>query len=48
MRQSVPLIVDESPIVGTGLEFNVANDARICVKSEGDGVVFMLIKQDYN
>ena len=39
MRQSVPLIVDESPIVGTGLEFNVANDARICVKSEGDGVV---------
>ena len=29
MRQSVPLIVDESPIVGTGLEFNVANDARI-------------------
>ncbi len=39
MRQSVPLIVDESPIVGTGLEFNVANDARICIKAEGDGVV---------
>ena len=39
MRQSVPLIVDESPIVGTGLEFNVANDARICIKSEGAGVV---------
>ena len=39
MRQSVPLIVDESPIVGTGLEFNVANDARICVKSDGEGIV---------
>jgi len=39
MRQSVPLIVDESPIVGTGLEFNVANDARICIKAEGEGVV---------
>ncbi len=39
MRQSVPLIVDESPIVGTGLEYNVANDARICIKSEGNGVV---------
>ena len=39
MRQSVPLIVDESPIVGTGLEFNVANDARICLTAEGEGVV---------
>ncbi len=39
MRQSVPLIIDESPIVGTGLEYNVANDARICLKAEGNGVV---------
>jgi len=52
MRQSVPLIVDESPIVGTGLEFNVANDARICIKAEGDGVVTYVDKNkiliDYN
>ena len=39
MRQSVPLIVDEAPIVGTGLEYNVAQDARICIKSEGEGIV---------
>ena len=45
MRQSVPLIVDESPIVGTGLEFNVANDARICIKSEGEGVVTYVDKK---
>ena len=52
MRQSVPLVVDEAPIVGTGLEFNVANDARICVKAEGDGVVTYVDKNkiviDYN
>ena len=45
MRQSVPLIVDESPIVGTGLEFNVANDARICIKAEGTGVVTYVDKK---
>jgi DNA-directed RNA polymerase subunit beta len=44
MRQSVPLIVDESPIVGTGLEFNVANDARICLKAEGEGMVVYVDK----
>ena len=44
MRQSVPLIVDESPIVGTGLEFNVANDARICLTAEGEGVVVYVDK----
>ncbi len=38
-RQAVPLILPESPIVGTGLEGKAARDARIQIHSEGDGVV---------
>ena len=39
MRQAVPLINSESPIVGTGLEKEVIRDARIQITSEGDGIV---------
>jgi DNA-directed RNA polymerase subunit beta len=39
MRQAVPLINPESPIVGTGLEAQVINDSRILYVAEGDGVV---------
>ena len=39
MRQAVPLISPESPIVGTGLEAQVIKDSRILFVAEGDGVV---------
>ncbi len=39
MRQAVPLIFPESPIVGTGIEGNVVKDSRLQVVAEGDGVV---------
>ncbi|MGB0880870.1 MAG: DNA-directed RNA polymerase subunit beta, partial [Polaribacter sp.] len=39
MRQAVPLLRPESPIVGTGLERRVAEDSRILINAEGDGVV---------
>ncbi|MBL7110597.1 MAG: DNA-directed RNA polymerase subunit beta [Bacteroidales bacterium] len=39
MRQAVPLLRPESPIVGTGIEQIVARDSRLHVVAEGDGVV---------
>ena len=39
MRQAVPLLRPEAPIVGTGLERQVASDSRVLVNSAGDGVV---------
>jgi len=39
MRQAVPLLKPEAPIVGTGLERRVAQDSRILINAEGKGVV---------
>ena len=39
MRQAVPLLKPESPIVGTGLEKSVATDSRVLINAERDGVV---------
>ncbi|ATA68744.1 DNA-directed RNA polymerase subunit beta [Capnocytophaga cynodegmi] len=39
MRQAVPLLKPESPIVGTGLERRVASDSRVLMNAEGDGTV---------
>ncbi len=39
MRQAVPLLQADAPIVGTGLEPQVARDSRVLVNSEGNGVV---------
>ena len=39
MRQAVPLLCPEAPIVGTGLEAPVARDSRILLTAEGSGVV---------
>ncbi|MCL2511017.1 MAG: DNA-directed RNA polymerase subunit beta [Bacteroidales bacterium] len=39
MRQAVPLLCPEAPIVGTGLEGPVAHDSRILLTAEGTGVV---------
>ena len=38
-RQAVPLLVTESPIVGTGMEYRAGTDSGNCVLAEGDGVV---------
>ena len=39
MRQAVPLLRPEAPIVGTGLEKQVASDSRVLINAENDGVV---------
>ena len=39
MRQAVPLLRSESPIVGTGLEGQLIRDSRTQVTAEGDGVI---------
>jgi DNA-directed RNA polymerase subunit beta len=41
-RQSVPLIVEEAPFVGTGMEARSAYDSRICVVAKKNGVVLKL------
>ena len=39
MRQAVPLLNPEIPIVGTGIEEAVAHDSRVLLNAEADGVV---------
>ena len=39
MRQAVPLMNPETPIVGTGLERHVIRDSRVHISAEGPGVV---------
>ncbi|MDT8307958.1 MAG: DNA-directed RNA polymerase subunit beta [Bacteroidales bacterium] len=39
MRQAAPLLQPEEPIVGTGIEGQVATDSRVLIMAEGDGVV---------
>jgi DNA-directed RNA polymerase subunit beta len=39
MRQSVPLMRPESPVVGTGLEKQVASDSRVLLNADMDGKV---------
>ncbi|MCI5560448.1 MAG: DNA-directed RNA polymerase subunit beta [Phocaeicola sp.] len=39
MRQAVPLIQPEAPIVGTGIEKQLCEDSRTQIVAEGDGVV---------
>ncbi len=38
-RQGVPLLRTASPLVGTGMERNVALDSGVCLLADGDGVV---------
>jgi DNA-directed RNA polymerase subunit beta len=38
-RQAVPLIKPSSPIVGTGIEGKVAQDSRMLINAEDDGIV---------
>lgn len=39
MRQAVPLLHNDAPIVGTGLEKQVCEDSRIMIMAEGEGVI---------
>jgi len=39
MRQAVPLMRPEMPLVGTGIEEDVAKDSRVLINAEGDGIV---------
>ena len=39
MRQAVPLLHNDAPIVGTGLEKKVCKDSRTMITAEGDGVI---------
>ncbi len=39
MRQAVPLLRADAPVVGTGLERQVATDSRVLINAEGDGTV---------
>ena len=38
-RQAVPLMITESPIVGTGIEYRAAKDSGILVLAEDDGTI---------
>ena len=38
-RQAVPLMITESPIVGTGMEYRAAKDSGILVLAEDDGTI---------
>ncbi|MBK6983374.1 MAG: DNA-directed RNA polymerase subunit beta [Bacteroidetes bacterium] len=38
-RQAVPLMRPEAPIVGTGIEARVAEDSRVLINAEGEGIV---------
>ena len=39
MRQAVPLLRTDAPIVGTGIEAQVARDSRTQIMAEGEGVI---------
>lgn len=39
MRQAVPLISPEAPVVGTGIEREVVSDSRFLIIAENDGIV---------
>ena len=38
-KQAVPLMITESPMIGTGIEYRAAKDSGILVLAEDDGVV---------
>ena len=38
-RQAVPLLVPESPIIGTGMEYKAACDSGVCVLAKNSGTV---------
>ena len=45
-RQAVPLMITESPIVGTGIEYRAAKDSGILVLAEDDGIIEKVTGED--
>jgi DNA-directed RNA polymerase subunit beta len=45
MRQAVPLLRTDAPIVGTGLERQVASDSRVLINADFDGKVIYVDSQ---
>ncbi|MBR3002819.1 MAG: DNA-directed RNA polymerase subunit beta [Clostridia bacterium] len=45
-RQAVPLMISESPIVGTGIEYRAAKDSGILVLAEDDGEVVKVSSEE--
>ncbi len=45
-RQAVPLMITESPIVGTGIEYRAAKDSGILILAEDDGVIEKVTAND--
>ncbi|MAS68292.1 MAG: DNA-directed RNA polymerase subunit beta [Flavobacteriaceae bacterium] len=45
MRQAVPLLSPQAPIIGTGLERQVATDSRVLINAEGTGKVIYVDAQ---
>ena len=46
MRQAVPLLRPEAPIVGTGLEGSAARDSRVLISATGEGVIEYVDSQE--
>ena len=44
-RQAVPLLISESPLVGTGLESKAACDSRSVILAEDDGIIAAVTAQ---
>lgn len=38
-RQAVPLLIPQSPLVGTGMEHKAAKDSGVCVIAHSDGII---------
>ena len=38
-RQAVPLLIPESPIIGTGMEYKAAKDSGVCILAKNSGTV---------
>ena len=38
-RQAVPLLMPESPIIGTGMEYKAARDSGVCILAKNAGIV---------
>ena len=45
-RQAVPLMISESPIVGTGIEYRAAKDSGILVLAEDDGEILKVSSEE--
>jgi len=47
-RQAVPLLTEEAPFVGTGMEARAAYDAGVCIVAKKDGIVVKVDAQGIN